>query len=29
MLRQVKRVVKFWKEYAGNKPIHAISDRMG
>ena len=26
MLRQVKRVVKFWKEYAGHKPIHAMSD---
>ncbi len=27
MVRQVKRVVKFWKDFAGNKSIHAISDR--
>ncbi len=26
MLRQVRRVVKFWKEYAGSKPIHSICD---
>lgn len=26
MLRQVRRVVKFWKEYAGAKPIHSICD---
>jgi hypothetical protein len=26
MLRQVKRVVKFWKEYAGSKPIHSVCD---
>ena len=26
MLRQIKRVVKFWKAYAGKKPIHAIGD---
>lgn len=28
MLRQVKRVVKFWKEYAGKKPVEAIDDKM-
>ncbi len=26
MLRQIKRVVKFWNEYAGHKPLHAIGD---
>jgi integrase len=26
MLRQVRRVVKFWREYAGSKPIHLIGD---
>jgi integrase len=26
MLRQIKRVVKFWKAYAGNKPVHAVGD---
>lgn len=26
MLSKIKRVVKFWKEYAGSKPIHAIGD---
>ena len=26
MLRQVNRVVKFWKEYAGNKPIYSIGN---
>lgn len=27
MLRQVKRVAKFWSEFAGNRPIEAIDDR--
>jgi len=27
MLRQIKRVVKFWKEYAGTKPIHDVGDK--
>jgi hypothetical protein len=26
MLRQIKRVVKFWREYAGSKRIHDIGD---
>ena len=28
MLRQIKRVSKFWREYAGNKPIEAIDDAV-
>lgn len=28
MLRQVKRVAQFWREYAGNRPIEAIDDRV-
>lgn len=27
MLRQVKRVSKFWREYAGSKPIQGIGDQ--
>lgn len=27
MLRQIKRVVKFWKEYAGKMPIHDVGDK--
>jgi integrase len=27
MLRQVKRVSKFWREYAGSKPIQVIGDQ--
>lgn len=26
MLRQIKRAVKFWREYAGSKPIHTVGD---
>lgn len=26
MLRQIKRVVKFWREYAGEKPVTSIGD---
>lgn len=26
MLRQIKRVVKFWREYAGDKPVSSIGD---
>ena len=28
MLRQIKRVVKFWREYAGKKPIEALDDKL-
>jgi len=28
MLRQIKRVVKFWREYAGTKAIEALDDKM-
>lgn len=28
MLRQVQRVVKFWREYAGSKAIEAVDDKM-
>ena len=28
MLRQVRRVVKFWREYAGKKPIEALDDKL-
>lgn len=28
MLRQIKRVVKFWREYCGTKPIDALDDRL-
>jgi integrase len=28
MLRQIKRVSKFWKEYAGKRAIEAIDDRV-
>jgi integrase len=28
MLRQIKRVVKFWREYTGKKPIEAIDDKV-
>jgi hypothetical protein len=28
MLRQIKRVVKFWREYAGSKRIHDIGDAV-
>jgi len=28
MLRQIKRVAKFWREYAGKKPIEAIDDKV-
>ena len=27
MLQQIKRVSRFWKEYAGSKSIHAIDDK--
>lgn len=27
MVRQIKRVVKFWRAYAGSKPIHGIGDK--
>jgi integrase len=27
MLRQIRRVVKFWRAYAGSKPIHTIGDK--
>ena len=26
MLRQIKRVVKFWREYAGSKPLHTVGN---
>jgi hypothetical protein len=26
MLRQIQRVVKFWKAYAGNKLVHAVGE---
>jgi hypothetical protein len=26
MLRQIKRVVKFWREYFGDKPVSSIGD---
>jgi hypothetical protein len=29
MLRQVRRVIKFWLEYAGSKPIHLIGGVAG
>ncbi len=28
MLRQVKRVLKFWREYAGKKAIESIDDKV-
>jgi integrase len=28
MLRQIKRVSKFWREYAGAKPIEALDDKL-
>ena len=28
MLRQVRRVVKFWREYAGTKPITSLDDKL-
>jgi integrase len=28
MLRQIKRVSRFWREYAGAKPIEAIDDKV-
>ena len=28
MLRQIKRVVKFWRAYAGNRPIEAVDDAV-
>lgn len=28
MLRQIRRVVKFWREYAGPKPIAALDDKL-
>lgn len=28
MLRQVRRVVKFWREYAGSKPIASVDDKL-
>lgn len=28
MLRQIKRVAKFWREYAGKKPIEALDDKL-
>ena len=28
MLRQVVRVAKFWREYAGHLPVEAIDDRV-
>jgi integrase len=28
MLRQIRRVVRFWKEYAGKKPIEHVDDKL-
>lgn len=28
MLRQIKRVSKFWREYAGAKPVEALDDKL-
>lgn len=28
MLRQIKRVVKFWREYCGKKPVNRIDDKV-
>ncbi|UPT97477.1 hypothetical protein J4G48_0004895 [Bradyrhizobium barranii subsp. apii] len=28
MLRQIKRVSKFWREYAGNLPVEDIDDKV-
>jgi integrase len=28
MLRQIKRVARFWREYAGKKPIETIDDKV-
>ena len=28
MLKQIKRVVKFWKEYAGKKAVELVDDKV-